>query len=137
MQGNSLNSNKDITFIPFSPQVAYPKIYADRDDIFGAKAIPNFEEVIICPENKDSSFLKTLEALQNITGYLEDSLNNLEDIDVTANNIYSLIEKENPSIMQTLKAYNLPLSISKIIITRVITLTLLYGRHMTADNHID
>ena len=137
MPEKSLRNNKDMTFIPFTPQISYPKVYADSEGILGAKAVPYLEDIILYQDNNPSSFLKTLESLQSITGYLEENINNLEDTDVTANNIYSFIEKENPSIMNTLKSYNLPVSISKIIITRVIALTLLYDGQKTAENHID
>ena len=43
-------------------------------------------------------------------------------------NIFDLIEKNNPSILSTMKAYRIPYPVAKLLIKKIISLTLKYGK---------
>lgn len=96
------------------------------------------------PTEQDDNFLHSYNESKTNERYLDDSINILDilrNFDMTldfslsesrknncteddVNEVFSLIEKENPGILATMKAYRIPYPIAKLLIKKIIKISL-------------
>lgn len=130
-------NNNDLKFIPFDYYNDFPLNSSFNMDLNLSSNSSLFRDSTNISVNeipfsttrtpsKDSSPLDVLSTL-DLSFEDEEEENELYRVEnVKVNKVLDEIEKKHPGVMATLKAYKIPQPICKMIVKRVIRLTLLY-----------
>lgn len=130
-------NNNDLKFIPFDYYSDFPlnssfkfNFNLNNQNLAFRNAIPEINNISFTKptlSSKDSSPLDVLNTLDLSFEDEEEEKELYRVENVRVNKVLDEIEKKHPGVMATLKAYNIPQPISKMIIKRIIRLSLLYG----------
>lgn len=120
-------SDDDMRFTLFCPENSSQTVFTLQENrgCFDVN-VPGAHNISFIDKSDNVNLQTTLEALKNITGYLEEGCCSLNSLDYEINKVFNTIERDNPSIMKTLEVYNLPYSVGKVIVKRIIGLTLMH-----------
>ena len=112
------NNNTNITNNT-NTELEYP---TELDDSF----LYSYNEEKVNKRYLDDS-INTLDILRNLDISLDFSLNDSRKYNCTedeVNELFALIEKDNPGILATMKAYRIPYPITKLLIKKIIKISL-------------
>lgn len=143
-----LNTNPITEIAPLTP---YPKNVPNIDSNTSLKESNNNTNIINnnnteleYPTELDDSFLYSYNEEKVNDRYLDDSINTIDilrNLDISlafsstdsrkynctedeVNELFALIEKDNPGILATMKAYRIPYPIAKLLIKKIIKISL-------------
>ncbi|WP_195987343.1 hypothetical protein [Clostridium sp. D53t1_180928_C8] len=143
-----LNTNPMTEIAPLTP---YPKNVPNIDSNTSLKESNNNTNIINnnnteleYPTELDDSFLYSYNEEKVNDRYLDDSINTIDilrNLDISldfsstdsrkynctedeVNELFALIEKDNPGILATMKAYRIPYPIAKLLIKKIIKISL-------------
>ena len=143
-----LNTNPMTELAPLTP---YPKNVPNIDSNTSLKESNNNTNItnntnteLEYPTELDDSFLYSYNEEKVNKSYLDDSINTLDilrNLDISldfslndsrkynctedeVNELFALIEKDNPGILATMKAYRIPYPITKLLIKKIIKISL-------------